>query len=269
MNTHHTSAHAGTGVMPMARSLVGPAIGGGLLGGLGMIGLMIIVMGVSGAGWATPLNLGMAAFVFTITPPMAMLPRLMPMMGVQMPPAMMDKLSSALMHGPLSPAMAQQMGQRLMEMGVPPATVHMMGALMTGQATNDTMASLMSQMSASEQATVMSMMPVSAAHVVVGTILHFAFAAFLGVLFTAIIVAAARMGIPGLRQPGGVLTAAVLGGIIVYIVMRWGLLPALNPMMLLVPQVPFFFAHVLYGLLVGAVLARVMPRFAGQGTGGQ
>ena len=30
---------------------------------------MIVVMGASGMGYATPLNLGMAAFVFTITPP--------------------------------------------------------------------------------------------------------------------------------------------------------------------------------------------------------
>ncbi|HEY5986192.1 MAG TPA: hypothetical protein VIV12_07445 [Streptosporangiaceae bacterium] len=69
----------------MARRLFGPAIVAGLLGGLAMIVVMILVMGAAGMGYATPLNLGMAAFVFTITPPMSMLPRLMGLMGIHLP----------------------------------------------------------------------------------------------------------------------------------------------------------------------------------------
>jgi hypothetical protein len=46
----------------------------GLLGGAATIGLMILVMGDSGSGYAGPLNLGIRAFVKTITPPPRMLP---------------------------------------------------------------------------------------------------------------------------------------------------------------------------------------------------
>jgi len=58
-----------------------------LLGGLAMIVVMILVMGAAGMGYATPLNLGMAAFVFTITPPTSMLPTLMGLMGIHLPPS--------------------------------------------------------------------------------------------------------------------------------------------------------------------------------------
>lgn len=61
----------------ISRRLSGPALLAGLLGGLAMIVMMILVMGAGGMGYATPLNLGMAAFVFTITPPISMLPKLM------------------------------------------------------------------------------------------------------------------------------------------------------------------------------------------------
>ena len=42
--------------------------------------------------------------------------------------------------------------------------------------------------------------------------------------------------------------------------MRWGLLPADNPLMAFVPQIAFFLAHLLFGLVVGIVLAVAFRR---------
>lgn len=50
----------------------------------------------------------------------------------------------------------------------------------------------------------MRAMPVSAGQVAVGTILHFAFATFLGVAFAAVIGAATWARMPGMRSPGGI-----------------------------------------------------------------
>jgi hypothetical protein len=244
----------------MARRLFGPAVLAGLLGGLAMIVVMILVMGAAGLGYATPLNLGMAAFVFTITPPTSMLPSLMGMMGIHLPPSAMAKLAMALHSGHMSPAMMKSFGSMLMGMHVPMTTINQMGLLMTGKASNSTTASLMSMMSPSARAMVMSAMPVSAGQVVVGTILHFAFAAFLGVAFAGVIGAAAWARVPGMRSPGGIISAGVIGGAIVYVIMRWGLLPATNPLMAFVPQIAFFLAHLLFGLVVGIVLAIAFRR---------
>jgi hypothetical protein len=59
------------GPWTMARRLAGLGILAGLLGGLAMIVVMILVMGASGMGYATLLNIGMAAYVFTIPPPLS------------------------------------------------------------------------------------------------------------------------------------------------------------------------------------------------------
>jgi hypothetical protein len=70
----------------MARRLAGAGVLAGLLGGLVMIAVMILVMGAAGMGYATPLNVGIASLVFTIAPPVSMLPTLMPLMGTACPP---------------------------------------------------------------------------------------------------------------------------------------------------------------------------------------
>jgi hypothetical protein len=80
----------------LVRKLAVPAVAAGLLGGLFMIVVMILVMGAAGMGYASPLNLGMPAFVFTITPPLAMLPTLMSAMGITLPPSVMAQLTPAL-----------------------------------------------------------------------------------------------------------------------------------------------------------------------------
>lgn len=156
-----------------------------------MIVVMILVMGTSRMGYASPLNLGMSAFIYTIAPPLTMLPTLMAAMGITLPPAAMAQLSPALHSGHLSPAMTHQLGSMLMSMHVPAAKVQMMAPLMTGRATNKTAADMMGQLSPSARNMVMRSMPVAIDRVVVGTVLHFAFAAFLGILFFAIITAAA------------------------------------------------------------------------------
>jgi hypothetical protein len=244
----------------LARRLLGPGLLAGLLGGLAMIVVMILVMGAAGMGYATPLNLGMAAFVFTITPPMSMLPTLMGLMGIHLPPSAAAPLMAAVRGGHISPMMMHQLGAMLMGMHVPAATVNQVGLLMSGKATNSTTASLMSVMSPSARAMVMNAMPVSAGHVVVGTILHFAFAGFLGLAFAAVIGLAAWARVPAMRTSVGIMTAGLIGGAIVYVIVRWGLLPPVNPLMGFVPQIAFFLAHLLFGLVVGIVLAIAFRR---------
>lgn len=237
-----------------------PAVLAGLLGGFFMIIVMILVMGASGAGYASPLNLGMPAFVTTISPPLSMLPSLIGAMGITLPPAAMNQLAAAISHGPLSAPMAQHFGTMLVSMHIPVAKVQMMGLLMTGHATNNTVATLLSQLTPAARNAVMAAMPVSAGNVVIGTILHFAFSAFLGVAFFVLIGAAAWFGFPGMRNRAGIISAGMLGGAIVYAINRWALLPPTNPMMGLVPQIAFFLAHLLFGLVVGAVIAMVLER---------
>ena len=243
---------------PMARQLAVAGVLAGLLGGLAMIVVMILVMGAAGMGYATPLNVGMASFVFTIAPPASMLPTLMPLMGVHLPASVAPQVMAA--GGHVSPALMSQLQAMLMGMHLPAATVTQIGALMSGHATNAQVAGLISMLSPSPRAMVMSAMPVSAAHVLAGAVLHFAYAGFLGVLFAMVIAAAMMMRVPLMRTAGGVIAAGVAGGAIVYIVMRWGLLPPVNPLMAFVPQTAFFLAHLLFGLVVGVVLAVTFRR---------
>lgn len=258
------SPSTGGDAAALSRRLALPAIGAGLLGGLFMIVVMILVMGTSGMGYASPLNLGMASLVYTITPPLAMFPTLMAMMGIKLPAPVMSQLSGAIHSGHIPAAMVAKLGPMLVAMHVPVAKVQMIGQLMTGHATNATVATLMNQLPPSARNAVMAAMPVSAGHVVVGTILHFAFAAFLGVAFFAIIAAAAWF-FPVLRSPMALMAAGVIGGAVVYVINRWAILPPIDPMMGLVPQIAFFLAHLLFGLVVGTMLAMTFRR---DGTGG-
>jgi hypothetical protein len=148
----------------------------------------------------------------------------------------------------------------LVGMHLPAATVTQIGALMSGHATNAQVAGLMTMLSPSARPTVMNAMPVSAAHVLAGAVLHFAYAGFLGVLFAMVIAAAMMMRVPLTRTAGGVTAAGVIGGAVVYAVMRWGLLPSLNPLMAFVPQTAFFLAHLLFGPVAGVVLAVAFRR---------
>ncbi len=234
----------------------------GLIGGAAMIGLMILVMGGSGSGYASPLNLGIPAFVNTITPPPRMLTTLMGLMGIHLPPAVMSQLGPAIASGHISPAMAHQLGGMLLAMHVPEAKVQMMGAMMSGHASNTTMANLLGSMSPSARAAVMSAMPVSGGHVTIGAITHFALSAILGLTFALLIIGVGirTLSIPVLRTPVGIIAASIVGGALVYVINRWVILPAIDPMMRLVPETAFFVAHLLFGLIVGAGIALVARR---------
>jgi hypothetical protein len=225
-----------------------------------MIVVMILVMGASGMGYASPLNLGMPAFVFTITPPLAMLPTLMPAMGSQLPASVIAQLAPAIHSGHIPAAMMPQLAHQLSTMGVPASKVAMLGQLMSGHADNSTVATMLSQLPRPTRNMAMQAMPVDAGHVVVGTILHFAFAGFLGILFAVLITGAAWYAVPLMRTSGGIITASIAGGAIVYVINRWALLPPTNPMMKLVPQLAFFLTHLLVGLVIGIVLAAVIRR---------
>jgi tetrahydromethanopterin S-methyltransferase subunit B len=145
-------------------------------------------------------------------------------------------------------------------MHLPAATVGAMGALMSGHASNAQVVTLMQSMSPGAQTMVMAQMPVVGSHVIVGAILHFAFAAFIGVVFAAIVAGTAWLRLPGLRTSWGVIAAGVIGGALLYVVMRWGILPPINPMMGLVPEGWFFVAHLLYGFVVGVGVALMLRR---------
>jgi len=244
----------------VAKKLAAPAVMAGVLGGLVLIVMMTIVMGTSGMGYASPLNLGMPAFVYTIAPPVQMLPNLMAAMGITLPPSAMAQLGPAIQSGHLSAPMVQQLSTMLVAMHVPMAKIQMMSPLMTGHATNATVATLLGQLPPAARASVMASMPVSAGHIVVGSILHFAFSAFLGVAFFAIIAAIAWFGPSMLRSKMAFMAIGMMGGAVVYVVNRFVFLPHANPMMAVVPQIAFFFAHLLFGLVVGTVFAMAYDR---------
>ncbi|HET9970553.1 MAG TPA: hypothetical protein VFQ68_20120 [Streptosporangiaceae bacterium] len=257
----------------MARQLAGAGVLAGLLGGLAMIAVMILVMGAAGMGYATPLNVGMASFAFTIAPPASMLPTLMPLMGVHLPASVAPQVMAAAGSGHISPALMSRLQAMLMGMHLPAATVTQVGALMNGHAINAQVASLMSMLSPSSQAMVMSAMPVSAAHVVAGAVLHLAYRVPRRGLRDghrrrdddagpAHAYRGRRGNRRGDRRRRGVRRHAV------------GLLPSVNPLMGLVPQTAFFLAHLLFGLVAGVVLAVMFrrrgmtgaPAPAGQGS---
>lgn len=77
----------------------------------------------------------------------------------------------------------------------------------------------------------MAAMPLDAGYVVVGVILHFLFAAFLGVLFFAGIGAAAWFDLRGMRTRVGPMGAGMIGGALVCVLNRWIFLPPTNPIM--------------------------------------
>lgn len=236
------------------------------MGGMVLALTMMIVMGAAHMGFASAINIGMPAFVFTIAPPLQMLPSLMAGMGLNLPSSAMAQLTMAIHSGHISTAMAHQLGAMLTSMHVPMAKVQMMGAIMTGHATNTTVSALMSQMSPSARATVMSTMPLDAGHMAVGLVLHFAFSMFLGIAFFAILGALAWFAPRALRTRMLFMASGVIGGAVVYVVMRFGLLPSTNPLMGFVPQIAFFIAHLLFGLVVGMGFALAYERRSIEGA---
>ncbi len=239
----------------MARRLAGPGAVAGMVGGMFLALTMMIVMGFAGMGFASAINLGMPAFVATITPPLQMLPSFMAGMGISLPSSAMAQLAGVIHTGHISMAMAQKFGAMLSSVHVPSGKIEMMALIMTGHATNSTVTTLMSEMTPTSRAAAMAAMPLNAGHMAIGLLLHFIFSAFLGMLTFAVIGAIAWFGPAWVRTRLAFVTLGVLGGALVYVVMRFGLLPSTNPMMGFVPQIAFFFAHLLFGLIVGVGFA--------------
>lgn len=252
----------GPDMMAMVRRVIMGGALAGLVGGALMIALMVIVMGAEGSGYATPLNLGIPAFAKTITPPLTMLPTMMGAMGIHLPPEVMAQLKPALASGHIPPAMMNQLGEMLMGMHMPASKVHQIGDLMAGHASNSTMADLLSEMSPAARHEVMHAMPVTGGNMVLGAITHFVLAILLGIAFAMMIIGIGieRLKIAALRTPAGIIGTSVLGGAVVYAVNRWIILPAIDPMMRLVPEGWFFIAHLLFGLVVGIGITMIASR---------
>ena len=94
--------------------------------------------------------------------------------------------------------------------------------------------------------------PLSASHVIVGGLLHLAMSAFAGAAFAVVLAVLIRAGARVLASPAWYVAAATAGGALLYLIMLYGLAPALNTEIVnFTPRVPFFFSHLLFGAAVG------------------
>ena len=94
--------------------------------------------------------------------------------------------------------------------------------------------------------------PLSASHVIVGGLLHLAMSAFAGAAFAVVLAVLIRAGARVLASPAWYVAAATAGGALLYLIMVYGLAPALNSEIVnFTPRVPFFFSHLLFGAAVG------------------
>jgi len=94
--------------------------------------------------------------------------------------------------------------------------------------------------------------PLSASHVIVGGLLHLAMSAFAGAAFAVVLAVLIRAGVRTLASPAWYVAAATAGGALLYVIMLYGLAPALNTEIVnFTPRVPFFFSHLLFGATVG------------------
>jgi hypothetical protein len=94
--------------------------------------------------------------------------------------------------------------------------------------------------------------PLSASHVIVGGLLHLAMSAFAGAAFVVVLAVLIRAGVRVLATPAGYMIAGAAGGALLYVIMVYGLAPALNSEIVnFTPRLPFFFSHLLFGATVG------------------
>ncbi|TMK94008.1 MAG: hypothetical protein E6G37_04760 [Actinobacteria bacterium] len=104
--------------------------------------------------------------------------------------------------------------------------------------------------------------PVQASHLAVGAGLHFAFSAVVGIAFALVLWELARAGLGRLLSTyQGYVAASVAGGVILYLVMWYLVLPWANaPFKDLALRGPFFVAHIVYGLVFGLVAFPFLAR---------
>lgn len=94
--------------------------------------------------------------------------------------------------------------------------------------------------------------PLSASHVIVGGLLHLAMSAVAGAAFAVVLAVLIKAGARVLASPAWYVAAATAGGALLYVIMLYGLAPALNTEFVnFTPRVPFFFGHLLFGATVG------------------
>lgn len=95
--------------------------------------------------------------------------------------------------------------------------------------------------------------PIVASHLVVGAVLHVAMSAAAGIAFALVLAVLLRAGLRLLAHPVGYVVAGLLGGGLLYVIMMYGVAPALNSEIVdFTPRVPFLISHLLFGATVGA-----------------
>ena len=108
--------------------------------------------------------------------------------------------------------------------------------------------------------------PVQASHLAVGFLVHMGFAIVVGIAFALVLLAAIRLlRLPLLVTRVGYTGAAVIGGLLLYALMMYVILPApigANPVIPeFTPRGAFIIGHILYGLTFGLVaFALLRPR---------
>jgi hypothetical protein len=110
--------------------------------------------------------------------------------------------------------------------------------------------------------------PVQASHLAIGFLVHMAFSIVVGVAFALVILFATRaLRLQLLTTRYGYVGAAVVGGLILYALMMYLILPApigANPVIPdMTPRGAFIIGHVLYGITFGLVaFALLRPTLA-------
>lgn len=95
--------------------------------------------------------------------------------------------------------------------------------------------------------------PIVAGHLVVGAALHVAMSVVAGIAFAAVLALLLRVGLRLLANPVAYVVAGMLGGALLYVIMMYGVAPALNSEIVdFTPRVPFLISHLLFGATVGA-----------------
>ena len=104
--------------------------------------------------------------------------------------------------------------------------------------------------------------PVQASHLLVGTALHFAFSAVVGLAFALVLLAIAQSGrLSLLGSYAGYVAASVAGGAILYLVMWYLVLPWANAQFKeLALTGPFFVGHLVFGAVFGLVAFPLLRR---------
>jgi hypothetical protein len=104
--------------------------------------------------------------------------------------------------------------------------------------------------------------PVQMSHLLVGTALHFAFSAVVGLAFVLALHAIVQSGrLPLLGRYAGYAAASVAGGAILYLVMWYLVLPWANAQFKeLALTGPFFVGHLVFGAVFGLVAVPLLRR---------